>query len=53
LSKTKAWQATAKSVSTEVRDTDAEGEDISTISKAMANETRVIIGKGKVVEEKA
>lgn len=32
---------------------DAEEEDISTIPKAVANETRVVIGKGKVVEEKA
>jgi len=53
LIESKVGRAITKSGSTRLRGMDAEEEDISTIPKAVANETRVVIGKGKVVEEKA
>jgi hypothetical protein len=46
-------RAITKSVSTRPRGMDAEAEEISTIPRAMATDIRVVIGKGKVVKEKA
>ncbi|MCA1837680.1 MAG: hypothetical protein LC674_02585 [Actinobacteria bacterium] len=49
----KVRQAIIKSVSTRLGGSDTEAEEISTIPEAGANQARIVIGKGKVVEEKA
>jgi hypothetical protein len=49
----KVGQALTRSVSIRLRGSEARAKEIATIPKAVANETRVLIGKGKVVEEKA